>query len=86
MTITFKPLGRQVIGKVLPEKKRSELIHTVEAYGDVVMRVEIISCGERVRDVRVGQRVLVNRMAGMDLDVGEPLVLLHETSILAYLE
>jgi co-chaperonin GroES (HSP10) len=84
--VSFAPFGRNILVRALPDREKSKIIATVEKYGNTVMRAEVVAVGERVRDVKPNAKVLVNRLAGLDLDLGEPLVLLSETSVIARLE
>jgi co-chaperonin GroES (HSP10) len=87
MSVTFVPFGRAFTARILPDEAKSSVIEVVQKFGDSVMRVEVVTCGPDVRDIRPGQTVLVNQMRGQDLDLpGGAVTLLHEDGVLAVID
>jgi len=85
-TISFAPMGRGLLCRELPEKKRESTLVVVEQYGSPCLRAEVVACGPEVRDISVGDRIVVPSIAGMNLDLGEPMLLVNENVVLATLE
>ncbi len=82
MGVTFEPLGRQVLLTREPEPEASTILTVIRKEGFAVY-YRVVAVGPEVRDVKAGDRVLASSMAGLDLDLGEPQVLMTELAILA---
>ena len=78
---TLQPLKNHVLVELMPEAPRSALL-TVITNPSRAQPAQVVAIGPEVRDVKVGQRVLVSRLAGQE--IGDK-VLLREESVLAWL-
>ena len=76
------PLGDLVVVELLPEPPRSSLLVVITSPSRSQL-AKIVAIGPEVRDVQVGERVLVSRLAGQD--VGDK-VILQERSVLAHVK
>ncbi len=81
----LRPLRDWLVVRLLPEPKPQGLIQTVELHARPSVHAEIVAVGPETREARVGQRVVVSRLQGITVDLGEPLVLMRETAVLATL-
>ena len=84
--IQFTPLKRGLLCRELPQPKQESPIHVVRQYGPPCLCAEVLVTGPETRDIKVGDRIVVPAIAGMNLDVGEPLLLVQENVVLATLE
>lgn len=81
----LEPLRDQVVVRLLPEPEReSGLIVAVKLQDRPSAHAEVVAVGPEARDVQVGQQVVVSRLQGFTIDIGEPLVLIREGGVLAY--
>lgn len=80
------PLADQIVARLLTEPEHAGHIEVVRLQAPASTRAEVVAVGPDVREVRVGQRVLVSRLQGIEVNLAEPLVLLPEGAVLAFLE
>ena len=80
--MNLQPLGARVLVELLPEQARSSVL-VVFAAPSRAQPAKIVAIGPEVRDCKVGDRVLVSRLAGQE--VGDK-VLMPEASVLAFLK
>lgn len=76
MTVT--PVGSRVLVRLLPEQVVSQFIHVIKQ-DDLTQRAELLAVGPTVRDLAVGETVLVRVLAGME--IGAELLLPQESVI-----
>ena len=74
------PLRSQILVRLVAEAQPSSALHVVRAATPTSTHAEVLAVGEEVREVRVGARVVVSRLQG--IEVGE-LLLLPESAVLA---
>ena len=80
-----RPLGKFVVIRLLPEKPPSGAVQVVRLEKRPSGIGEVLSVGPHVRDVKPGMTVLVSRLQGMVIEIGEPLLVVPESAILGYL-
>jgi co-chaperonin GroES (HSP10) len=81
----LEPLAANVVVRLVADAPaRGGLIKPVELERRPQTRAVVEAVGPEVRDVRVGQRVLVSRLQGVA--VGDNLLVLPESAVLAFLE
>lgn len=83
MTVTLAPVRDQVLVTLEPEPEASQIVATVKAASDRLRWAVVRAVGPEVRDVRVGRRVLLSILAGVEVAGG---FLVPEASIVAYAE
>jgi len=82
----LEPLRDYLVVRLLPEpEKPSGLVVPVALTDRPSAHAEIVSTGPEVWDCAPRQRVIVSRLQGYTIDLGEPLVLLRESAVLAHL-
>lgn len=82
MSYTLDPLGNWLLVKLRPLPEATGLILRTSR-NETAMKADVLSVGPDVRDVTVGQVVLVSSLAGQV--VGDEL-LIPESSVLAFVE
>lgn len=82
----LEPLRNQIVVRLLPEPKQaSGLVVPVHLMERPSAHAEVVSAGPEAWDVRAGDRVIVSRLQGLKIDLGEELLLLPESAVLAHL-
>ena len=82
----LEPLRDMLVVRLLPEPQNTTgLITPVPLSARPSAHAEIVSIGSEVWDCAPRQRVIVSRLQGYTIDLGEPLVLLRESAVLAHL-
>lgn len=82
----IEPLRDYLVLRLLPEPPRHGLIAAVKLNDRPSAHAEIVEVGPEVRDCIIGGRVIVSRLQGFQIDLGEPLVLVRESAVLAHLD
>jgi co-chaperonin GroES (HSP10) len=86
MSITFQPLGRNLVVALAPETARSAVLHVVKQYADTARQGTVTAIGPEVHRVAVGDAIWLSTLAGTELGIGDgQTLLLPETSVLAIL-
>jgi co-chaperonin GroES (HSP10) len=83
MKVKVEPLGAYCVVRPAPPTPYAGKVIAVELTPRAALRGTVLAVGPEVRDVRVGQRVLFSRLQGLEVEVGEPVVLLLESAVLA---
>lgn len=81
MSFTLNPLGSRLLVKLRAQPQKGLILRVTN--DDAARAGDVIAIGPEVRDLEVGQGVLVSSLAGQQ--VGDD-VLLPESSVLAYLD
>lgn len=78
----IQPLGRRIVVKLCErETQTASGLYRTDSQPHVAL-AKILSCGEEVRHVKVGQTVVLNILASAQ-EVGEDTLILPETSCYA---
>lgn len=82
MSYKLVPLGSRVLVRLRPMKSKSALIYLPNERQSA-READVIAIGPEVRDISVGQVVVVNALSGQS--VGDELIL-PESAVLGYAE
>lgn len=82
----IRPLHKNIVVRPSEQPKNEYGILIVQEEKKLETIGEVISCGEAVQSVAVGNKVLYARYAGAPVTIdGEELTIMHEADILAVL-
>lgn len=81
MSVTLEPLGNRLIVRLRPTAQKGLILRVQNE--ETARAADVLSIGPEVRDVKTGQGVLIQALAGQL--VGDD-ILIGESSILAYLD
>ena len=79
MSVTFQPLRNGVLLALEPTPERSKLIAVQQSLEDLVRFATVVAVGPDVKDAKVGQKVLANITAGVEVPGGH---LINEGAII----
>ena len=81
----LRPLRDFLVVRLLPEPKPAGLIVAVALSQKPSVHAEVLAVGSEVRDIQVGQKVIVSRLQGTLIELDEPVILMRESAVLGTL-
>lgn len=85
MTLRIEPLRDLLVVRPLPHAPRSTVLSVVEP-ARTSSHAMVVACGPEVRDLAVGQRIVMSTLQGVSIDLGEPLILLRAGAVLGVVD
>ena len=82
----IEPLRDMILVRPWPRPAPTSNIVVVRVEQQPAVQAEVRAVGPETRDVRVGQQVIISRLQGLEINLGEPLLLLPEAAVLGFVE
>ena len=81
--IRLVPVRDMVVVRPIEAPPKEGLIVRVQLEQQPAVRGEVLAVGPETRDIQVGAMVIISRLQGYQLELGEPIIVLPEGAILA---